>query len=51
MSVVRCEECIHAERCDQIVKTWDKLWKDWTPHTVEFCSYGERKDGDGNGTL
>ena len=53
VEVVRCEECIHAEKSEhefclqEIVSikwngsTWDKRG-----HKLKFCSYGERKSDD-----
>lgn len=53
VEVVRCRDCIHNRKTiDEtglgiFCSIWGRGW-----HRVEpdyFCSYGERKDGDGNG--
>ena len=43
VEVVRCKDCKHKDRMPgqpNIVC--------WQMHDDDFCSYGERKDGDGN---
>jgi len=49
--VVRCSECIHAEKSEhefcnrEIVHSkWNGTTWDRKGHKLEFCSYGERKD-------
>ena len=46
--VVRCKDCKFACDFDDDESAWCKNWNQyvWAEH---FCSYGERKDGDGNG--
>lgn len=47
--VVRCRECKHCDpenyHCDHPIGTAAPLKR----KPDDFCSYGERKDGDGNG--
>ena len=47
--VVRCRECKHCDpenyHCDHPMGTAAPLKR----KPDDFCSYGERKDGDGNG--
>lgn len=47
--VVRCRECKHCDpenyHCDHHMGTAAPLKR----KPDDFCSYGERKDGDGNG--
>ena len=47
--VVRCRECKHCDpenyHCDHPMGTSAPLKR----KPDDFCSYGERKDGDGNG--
>ena len=48
-AVVRCRECKHCDpenyHCDHPMGTAAPLKR----KPDDFCSYGERKDGDGNG--
>lgn len=48
--VVRCRECKHG-KCgiDNMVKCNHPCGKVIYTTTQDFCSYGERKDGDDNG--
>ena len=47
--VVRCRDCNHCDpenhHCDHYMGTVAPLRR----KPDDFCSYGERKDGDGNG--
>ena len=47
--VVRCKDCNHCDpenhHCDHYMGTVAPLRR----KPDDFCSYGERKDGDGNG--
>ena len=49
VEVVRCRECKHCDpenyHCDHPMGTSAPLKRE----PDDFCSYGERKDGDGNG--
>lgn len=49
VEVVRCWECEHCDpenhHCDHYMGTVAPLRR----KPDDFCSYGERKDGDGNG--
>lgn len=49
VEVVRCRECKHCDpenyHCDHPMGTAAPLIR----KPDDFCSYGERKDGDGNG--
>ena len=49
VEVVRCMDCIHCDpenyHCDHYMGTAAPLRR----KPDDFCSYGERKDGDGNG--
>ena len=49
VSVVRCRECKHCDpenhHCDHHMGTAAPLRR----KPDDFCSYGERKEGDGNG--
>ena len=49
VEVVRCRECKHCDpenyHCDHPMGTSAPLKR----KPDDFCSYGERKDGDGNG--
>lgn len=49
--VVRCKDCIHYVRSDENNANYCGLYCGQTGILTEdnFCSYGERKDGDGNG--
>ena len=47
VEVIRCKDCEHYEQfttgCDEMVCELDDLFR----NPDDFCSYGERKDGDG----
>ena len=49
--VVRCRDCKHWHKetlfCDYMPYGEARERVNW--YTDDFCSYGERKDGDGNG--
>jgi hypothetical protein len=49
--VVRCKDCKHwnkdALACDTLPWVDSSEHANW--YADDFCSYGERKDGDGNG--
>lgn len=49
VEVVRCRDCIHCDpenyHCDHYMGTAAPLRR----KPDDFCSYGERKGGDGNG--
>lgn len=49
VEVVRCRDCNHCDpenyHCDHYMGTVAPLRR----KPDDFCSYGERKDGDGNG--
>ena len=46
VEVVRCQDCKNNVACSiQDAMNWGKT----TVNGENFCSYGERKDGDGNG--
>ena len=45
--VVRCKDCKHHHYCE--IHFCDALGMDCPDDSKFFCSYGERKDGDGNG--
>ena len=49
VEVVRCRDCNHCDpenyHCDHYMGTVAPLRR----KPEDFCSYGERKDGDGNG--
>ena len=56
VEIVRCEKCKHAV-CDEETKLWKcvdgeelgELFEFYEYHYGDFfCSYGKRKDGDGN---
>ena len=48
VEVVRCKDCIYYHR--QIGYGFGQCSKcRLMPYQEDFCSYGERKDGDGNG--
>ena len=51
VEVVRCRECKHWHKetlfCDYIAHGEARERVNW--YGEDFCSYGERKDGDGNG--
>ena len=53
VEVVRCRDCKHWDSetwfCDNH-STFDHHGLEWNMFSEDdFCSYGERKDGDGNG--
>lgn len=53
VEVVRCQDCKHWDSetwfCDNH-STFDHHGLEWNMFAPnDFCSYGERKDGDGNG--
>lgn len=46
VEVVRCKDCKNNGQCSiQDAMNWGKT----TVNGENFCSHGERKDGDGNG--
>lgn len=48
--VVRCKSCIHAKWSEQNKAYYCR--RRWAMHKVrdrDFCSYGERKEADGDG--
>ena len=52
--VVRCKDCkwygVNPYDWENEDEMFCKFWTDWLPTNADdFCSYGERKDGDGNG--
>lgn len=54
MEVVRCLECKHKgwvqEPCHGKSVDYCRMWECCLENlNTTFCSYGERKDGDGNG--
>lgn len=51
VEVVRCRECKHFKIGEDNVYYCrrDKLGRGIFMRKSDFCSYGERKDGDGNG--
>ena len=53
VEVVRCRDCKHWESETWFCDNHSTFWHhglDWNMFSEDdFCSYGERKDGDGNG--
>lgn len=57
VEVVRCKDCAYCHPvedlnyCDNPNAPWidDPDFSEITVSESDFCSYGERKDGDGNG--
>ena len=48
--VVRCRDCLYWQDNNGGYPHEECRWgKNETPDADDFCSYGERKDGDGNG--
>ena len=48
--VVRCKDCKYWQDNNDGYPHEECLWGHGeTPDANDFCSYGERKDGDGNG--
>ena len=46
--VVRCRDCVYWQDNNGGYPHEECRWgKDETPDADDFCSYGERKDGDG----
>lgn len=47
--VVRCPECKYQEDCFSQIGHWSRdhilEQNNYEYHKIEFCSYGERKDG------
>ena len=45
--VVRCGECERRDKCSDLTDTVYCLWYMEQMYKTDFCSYGERKDGEG----
>ena len=46
VEVVRCRECKHWQICVDGVTTWCPLLMDKATKADDFCSYGERREGE-----
>lgn len=49
VEVVRCRDCKHSECYDALLYCGHTRGLAGSVAPNNFCSYGERKDGDGNG--
>ena len=47
--VVRCGECEKRDKKSDLTDTVYCMWFMGQRRKCDFCSYGERKDGDGDG--